>query len=185
MTSPSPISHNDSVKAQYHNDLQTKWPYTGRKEKVETININFADTYSDVRSNFSGEPITNGSFNGGDTCGVIPGSSTKRRGRDFFNLAEENAKQKDTSKPTYEEKSVKEEGFLKGTILGLTKQVGFLNIPKNAEGKYPNLAYVIDSTGLPPEAFVNVPKEALENPAKFVVKNTLQLDPKFVNSLYD
>lgn len=181
----SPISHNDSVQKKYQDNLQTKWPYTGREEKVETININFADKYSDVRCKFSGEPIVEGSFDSGGTCGVIPGSSTKRRGRDFFNLAENNAKQNDTSKPTYKEKVVKEEGFFKGWLLGLTKKVGFLNIPKNAEGKYPNLAYVIDATGLPPEAFTNVPKEALENPAKFVVKNTLEINPQYVNKLYD
>ena len=43
----------------------------------------------------------------------------------------------------------------------------------------------MELTNLPPEAFLNLPDEALKNPGKYEVRAPLQLDPAEVNKLYN
>ena len=174
------ISHNDSVQNAYLNKLTKEYPYTGYKAKKESIHVANGETASHIRSKYSSEPICGDKgLRHDEDCSVVPGSLPKRRARDFFNELEKN-------------------GYLKRETMQLPGNpvldfffgkdevpVVSIKMPKNENNKYPNLKYFMELTNLPAEAFVNLPKEALENPGKYVLKGTVHIKEEYVNKLYN
>lgn len=183
MAGPDGVSRNDSIQNAYLNKMTGEYPYSGYKPKQEKIDIKFGDTRSGIEAKYSSKVSQPKSFSDDLDCEnpayVTPGSLPKRRARDFFNELEEKgyAKRETIKDPNA--------GWLVNLLGGVDIPVYSVKMPKNENGAYPNLKYFMELTNLPKEAFLNLPKEALEHPEKYVLKGTVHIDAEKVNNLWN
>lgn len=179
------VSRNDSIHNAYLNKLTGEYPYTGYKPKEEKIDIKFGTPSGKYEAQYSSEvsqpksTAASGSLDYANSAYVTPGSLPKRRARDFFNELEKNgyAKTETIKDPNA--------GWLINLLGGIDKKVYSVKMPKNENGKYPNLKHFMELTNLPKEAFLNLSKEALEHPEKYVLKGTVHIDADMVNDLWN
>lgn len=179
------VSRNDSIQNAYLNKLTGEYPYTGYKPKEEKIEIKFGDTNSKYEAKYSSKvtqknsTAPNGCLDYDNPGYVTPGSLPKRRARDFFNELEDKgfAKTEFIKDPNA--------NWLVNILGGIDMKVISVKMPPNEDGKYPNLKYFMELTNLSEDAFVNLPKEALEHPEKYVLKGTVHIDAEKVYNLYN
>lgn len=180
MAGPGEVTRNDSIQNAYLKKLTKEYPYTGFKPKKESIYVKDGDTASGIRAKYSAEPQCgpNG-LRHDEPCFVEPGTLPKRRARDFFDELEK----KGYAKTEY----IKDPNanWIVNLLGGVDKKVISVKMPKNENGKYPNLKYFMDLTNLPKEAFVNLSKEALEHPEKYQLKGTVHIDAEKVYDLWN
>ncbi len=184
MAGPGDVSRNDSTQRVYLNRLTGEYPYTGYKPKKEQIDIKYGDSKVGIEAKFSSKVSQPKSFSHSLDCEnpayVTPGSLPKRRARDFFNELEKKGYAKQETIEVSSGNSFVD--FLFGTD---KVPVYSVKMPKNENGAYPNLKYFMELTNLPEKAFLNLPKEALEHPEKYVLKGTVHIDANMVNDLWN